>query len=94
MGGPGVGSRVIHLKVELDREDDGRWIAEVADIPGVIVYGATEQEALKAAQSLALHVIAERLTRGDDPLTGLRRGEATHATTTVERIEFEPALAV
>lgn len=86
--------RVIHLTVELDREEDGRWIAEVLEIPGVIVYGSTEQEALKAAQGLALHVIAERLTKGEDPLTGLRADEATPGATTVERIEFEPAMAV
>jgi predicted RNase H-like HicB family nuclease len=47
--------------VEIDREDDGRWLAEVPDLPGVMVYGATRGEALARAKALALRVIADRL---------------------------------
>jgi predicted RNase H-like HicB family nuclease len=45
--------------VELDREMDGRWIAEVVDLPGVLVYGATRDEAIAGAQALALQVVAD-----------------------------------
>jgi predicted RNase H-like HicB family nuclease len=47
--------------VESEQEDDGRWIAEVLELPGVMVYGQTRQEALAKAQALALRVLAERL---------------------------------
>jgi predicted RNase H-like HicB family nuclease len=53
------------LKIELEREDDGRWIAEVAALPGVLAYGATETEARAKATSLALRVIADRLDHGE-----------------------------
>ena len=53
------------MKIEIDREDDGRWIAEVLDLPGVMVYGATRQDALAKAEALALRVIADRLDHGE-----------------------------
>ncbi len=53
------------LKLETEREDDGRWIAEVVDLPGVLVYGATREEAVSAAQALALRVIADRIEHGE-----------------------------
>ncbi|MFL6236469.1 MAG: type II toxin-antitoxin system HicB family antitoxin [Thermoanaerobaculia bacterium] len=46
--------------MELDRENDGRWIAEVTDLPGVMVYGSTREEALDLAKSLAKRVLADR----------------------------------
>lgn len=49
--------------IEFDREDDGRWIAEIPQLPGVMVYGATQQEAESKVQALALRVIADRLER-------------------------------
>jgi predicted RNase H-like HicB family nuclease len=55
----------MHYSVELDREDDGRWIAEIADLPGVISYGATKDEALAKTQALALRVLADRLEHGE-----------------------------
>jgi predicted RNase H-like HicB family nuclease len=57
--------------VEYEQEEDGRWIAEVLELPGVMVYGATREEALAKAQALALRVLAERLDHGemlDEPL--------------------------
>jgi predicted RNase H-like HicB family nuclease len=55
----------MRLKVELEREVDGRWIADVADLPGVMVYGPTREAALSAAQALALRVLADRLEHGE-----------------------------
>jgi predicted RNase H-like HicB family nuclease len=51
--------------VEVERETDGRWIAEVTDLPGVMVYGATRDEAVTRAQALALRVLADRLEHGE-----------------------------
>ncbi len=48
------------LKIETEREVDGRWIAELAILPGVMAYGQTEDEAVAKAKALALRVIAER----------------------------------
>ncbi len=49
------------LQIEVEREEDGRWIAEVPSLPGVLAYGATEAEARAKAQALALRVLADRL---------------------------------
>lgn len=54
------------FNVEIDREDDGRWIAEVVDLPGVMCYGATRGEAVKRVEALALRVMADRLEHGED----------------------------
>jgi predicted RNase H-like HicB family nuclease len=48
----------MNLKIELEQEDDGRWIAEVVDLPGVLVYGKTREEATSHTQALALRVLA------------------------------------
>ena len=56
---------MITLKVELDREEDGRWIAEVPDLPGVLAYGHTPEEAKAKVQALALRVVADRLEHGE-----------------------------
>ena len=47
--------------VEVEREDDGRWIGEVTDLPGVLVYGDTREEAVAKAKALAFRVLADRL---------------------------------
>ncbi len=60
--------------VEIDREADGRWIADVPALPGCIVYGTTRDEALSRAIALALHVIADRIGHGEatpDVLVGV-----------------------
>ena len=49
------------LTIETEQETDGRWIAEVMEIPGALVYGATTAEAVAQVQALALRVVAERL---------------------------------
>jgi len=51
--------------VETERETDGRWIAEVVDLPGVLAYGQTREEAVRLAQALSLHVLADRLEHGE-----------------------------
>ncbi len=53
------------LTVEIEREEDGRWIAEVPQLPGVLAYGQSREEAIARAQALALRVIAERLEHGE-----------------------------
>jgi predicted RNase H-like HicB family nuclease len=53
------------LKIESEREDDGRWIAEVPALPGVLAYGDTEASARLHVQALALRVIADRLDNGE-----------------------------
>lgn len=60
--------KVVHvnLRIEIDRETDGRWIAEVPELPGVMAYGETEQVAIARAKALALRVIADRLENGED----------------------------
>jgi predicted RNase H-like HicB family nuclease len=54
-------------RVEIEREDDGRWIAEVVDLPGVMAYGETAEAALAHAQAFALRVLADRLEHGEGP---------------------------
>jgi predicted RNase H-like HicB family nuclease len=55
----------MRFTVEIDREEDGRWIAEVADLPGVLVYGQTREEAVTLAKALALRVLADRIEHGE-----------------------------
>ena len=55
----------LRFKVELEREDDGRWIAEVPELPGVLAYGASAPEAQAKVQALALRVVADRLEHGE-----------------------------
>jgi predicted RNase H-like HicB family nuclease len=51
--------------VEIEREADGRWIAEVPELPGVLAYGGSEAEAQAKVQALALRVVADRLEHGE-----------------------------
>ena len=52
-------------RIETEQETDGRWIAEVPQLPGVLVYGASREEAIRKAQALSLRVLAERLENGE-----------------------------
>lgn len=52
-------------RIEIEREDDGRWIAEVVELPGVLAYGRDAEEAVAHAQALALRVLADRLEQGE-----------------------------
>ena len=53
--------------VEYEKEVDGRWLAEVIELPGVLAYGATSDEAIARAQALALRVVADRLEHSEGP---------------------------
>ena len=55
----------MHFTLECEREDDGRWLAEVSQLPGVLAYGASANEAMARAEVLALRVLAERLEHGE-----------------------------
>lgn len=55
----------MNFQVDFEQETDGRWIAEIPQLPGVLVYGDTREEALSHVQALALRVLAERLERGE-----------------------------
>lgn len=55
----------MRLKVELEREDDGRWIAEVVELPGVLAYADGPEEAIRAARALALRVLADKIEHGE-----------------------------
>ncbi len=55
----------MNLRIEVEQEEDGRWIAEVADLPGVMTYGATPEAATAKVKALALRVLADRLEHGE-----------------------------
>lgn len=54
------------MTIEIDREDDGRWLAEVMELPGAMAYGDSREEAEAHAKGLALRAIADRLDHGED----------------------------
>ena len=56
---------MITFKIEVEREDDGRWLAEVLELPGVLAYGQSQEAAVSKVQALALRVVAERLEHGE-----------------------------
>ena len=55
----------MNFRIEIERETDGRWVAEVPDLSGVMIYGKTRDEAIAHVQALALRVLAERLEHGE-----------------------------
>lgn len=55
----------MHFVLEVEQEVDGRWIAEITDLPGVMSYGQTLEEAMARTEALALRVLAERLESGE-----------------------------
>jgi predicted RNase H-like HicB family nuclease len=55
----------MNFTIEHEREEDGRWLAEVPELPGVLAYGATAKEAMAKAEALALRVLAERLEHNE-----------------------------
>lgn len=57
----------IAYKVETEVETDGRWIAEIPNLPGVLAYGSTEKEAVASAQALALRILADRIEEQKEP---------------------------
>ena len=55
----------MNFSIEFEREADGRWLAEIPELPGVLAYGATADEAMGKAEILALRVLAERIENGE-----------------------------
>jgi predicted RNase H-like HicB family nuclease len=53
------------MRIEVEQEEDGRWLAEVQELPGVLAYGSTRQEAIDKVQALTLRVLADRLDHGE-----------------------------
>lgn len=54
----------MNLSIEYEQEEDGRWLAEVPELPGVLVYGSTVEEVMENARALALNVLTERMDAG------------------------------
>ena len=54
------------MNIEIEREEDGRWIAEVPDLPGVMAYGETQEDAISRVQALSLRVMADRHEHGEE----------------------------
>jgi predicted RNase H-like HicB family nuclease len=54
------------LSIECERETDGRWIAEIVQIPGAMAYGATRDEAMARAEIVALRAVADRIEHGEE----------------------------
>jgi predicted RNase H-like HicB family nuclease len=67
----------MNFTIEHEREDDGRWLAEVPELPGVLAYGATADEAMAKAEVLALRVLAERLEHNEAKPQSISIGIAT-----------------
>jgi len=55
----------MHFTIEIEQEEDGRWLSEVLELPGVLAYGHTREEAIAYVQALALRVVADRLEHGE-----------------------------
>ncbi len=53
------------MRIEIEQEEDGRWLSEIPELPGVMVYGATREEAVARVKALALRVLADRLEHGE-----------------------------
>jgi len=53
------------FKIEIEQESDGRWIAEIAALPGVLAYGTTPTDAIAKVQALALRVLADKIDHGE-----------------------------
>jgi len=56
----------VNLRIETEQEANGRWIAEVTELPGVMVYGQSRDDAVARVKALALRVLADRLEHGEE----------------------------
>jgi predicted RNase H-like HicB family nuclease len=61
-----VKERSAVLLIEIEKEEDGRWLAEVPDLPGVMAYGRSRGDAISRVKALALRVLADRLENGEE----------------------------
>ena len=57
----------MNYKIEIEQEEDGRYIAEIVELPGVLVYGDSQEEAISKVQVLALRVLADQIEQGELP---------------------------
>ena len=64
--------RAVRFTIELEQEDDGRWIADLIELPGVMAYGASKEEALIKVQALAYRVLADKTEKERKPQEGVR----------------------
>jgi len=55
----------LRISIEVEQEEDGRWLSEIPELPGVLAYGQTRSEAVVRAQVLALRVLADRVEHGE-----------------------------
>jgi len=60
-----MGTDILQFKIETEREEDGRWIAEVIGLPGVLAYCTTQEDAIAQVQALGLRVLADRIEHGE-----------------------------
>ena len=58
----------MHYKIETELEEDGRWIAEIVDLPGAMAYGDTRDSAIASAEAIALRIVADRTESQKEPL--------------------------
>lgn len=58
----------MRFTVETEQEADGRWIAEIVELPGAMKYGGNREEAVAQAEALALRVLADRIEHGEHPV--------------------------
>ena len=65
-------SSTLELTLDCEREEDGRWLAEVPELPGVLAYGSTADEAMARAEVLTLRVLAERIEQGEAGAQAIR----------------------
>lgn len=61
--------KLIQFTINCEQEEDGRWIAEVIELPGALAYGRTPEEAMSKVQALGLRVMADRIEHGEETLT-------------------------
>ena len=68
----GAGRRHVQFNFEIERETDGRWIAEIREVPGAMAYGSSEGEAMARAYALALYAIADDVEKSKDIPSSIR----------------------
>jgi predicted RNase H-like HicB family nuclease len=84
------GTVLFTLTVDFRLETDGRWIADVPEIPGVTAYGTSKTEAFAAVRKLSLEIVADRLDQGEDVFTGHPLGSRARAASLAESDEPAP----
>jgi predicted RNase H-like HicB family nuclease len=83
----------MRYQIEIEQEDDGRWIAEVPDLPGVMAYGPDRATAVGKVQALVLRVLTERLERGEEVPEPLTEDYLQERARRGSREKYEAALA-